>query len=105
MKASELTGRPSAFRSEPGLGHRQVAGKQVENRWDCSPTAAVANKMVSVETRHIVRKRRAGRGQWTAAGVGIEDWSECLQDREEMVKDDRLQAVGVPGRGRVREGD
>jgi hypothetical protein len=32
------------------------------------------------------------------------EWSECLQDMEEMGEDDHLQAVGVPGRGRVREG-
>ena len=37
-----------------------------------------------------------------AAGGWIVEWSECPQDREEMGKDDQLQAVGVPGRGRVR---
>ena len=41
---------------------------------------------------------RRGSGGWR-----IEEWSECPQDREEMGKDDRLQAVGVPARGRFGE--
>jgi hypothetical protein len=63
---------------------------------------AVASKMVPVETRHLVQYH-PGRS-WTAGSGGwrIEAWSECPQDREEMGKDDHLQAVGVPGRRRVR---
>jgi hypothetical protein len=66
--------------------------------------AAVASKMVPVETTYCAIT--PGRS-WTAdsGGCGIEEWSECLNDREEMGKDDHLQAVGVPGRGGVREGD
>ena len=44
-------------------------------------------------------------GRRVAAGGGLWNGAKCPQDREEMGKDDHLQAVGVPGRGRVREGD
>jgi hypothetical protein len=65
---------------------------------------AVASKIVPVETRHLVILCNTT-GPVVDGGLRrVEDcgWSECPQDREEMGKDDHLQAVGVPGRGRVR---
>ena len=62
---------------------------------------AVASKMVPVEHDILCHTTGpvvdGGSGGWR-----IVQWSECPQDREEMGEDDHLQAVGVPGRRRVR---
>jgi hypothetical protein len=66
----------------------------------------VSGEGLTGDTTFSRRRNTPGRS-WTAGSGGwrIEESSECLQVREEMGKDDHLQAVGVPGRGRVREGD
>ena len=41
--------------------------------------AAAASNMVPAETRHTVRKHRAGRGQRTAAGVGLRNGASAYR--------------------------
>jgi hypothetical protein len=66
----------------------------------------VPGEALTGDTTFSRRRNTPGRS-WTAGSGGwrIEESSECLQVREEMGKDDHLQAVGVPGRCGVREGD